>query len=150
MRERLINRGTQGDIGEASAIEWLTVHGAIVCVPIGRSPDVDLVALYEGRMVSIQVKTATFSEQKADGLRWSVSLATNGGNQSWNRRSKTFEPAKVEYLFALVGDGRRWLIPSECVEGRGHLSLGGVKYAEFEIERGRPLWDSSTEPRRPP
>jgi hypothetical protein len=39
----------------------------------------------------------------------------------------------------LVGDGRRWLIPSECVEGRGHVSLGGAKYAEFEIDSGRSL-----------
>ena len=42
--ERLINRRQQGDLGEASAIECLTRQGAAVSVPVGHSPDYDLVA----------------------------------------------------------------------------------------------------------
>ncbi len=41
----------------------------------------------------------------------------------------------------LVGDGRRWFIPSEVVEARESVTLGGPKYSEFEIESGRPLLD---------
>ena len=65
MRERLINRRQQGDLGEASAIEWLTRQGAIVCVPLGHSPDIDLIADYDGRLVRVQVKTTTFCEREA-------------------------------------------------------------------------------------
>ena len=43
-RERLINRRQQGDLGEASAIEWLTSVGAMVLIPFGHSPNYDLVA----------------------------------------------------------------------------------------------------------
>jgi len=39
MKERLINCRQQGDLGEASAIEWLTRQGATVLVPLGHSPD---------------------------------------------------------------------------------------------------------------
>jgi hypothetical protein len=39
----------------------------------------------------------------------------------------------------LVGDGRRWLIPSTIVEGGSGVHLGGPKYAEYEIEPGQPL-----------
>ena len=41
---RLINRRLQGDLGEASAIEWLTRQGATVSLPVGHSPDYDLIA----------------------------------------------------------------------------------------------------------
>jgi hypothetical protein len=38
-----------------------------------------------------------------------------------------------------VGDGRRWCIPSDALQGKTSIHLGGPKYAEFEVERGRPL-----------
>ena len=41
---RLINRRQQGDLGEASAIDWLTRVGATVSVQLGHSPDYDLIA----------------------------------------------------------------------------------------------------------
>jgi hypothetical protein len=34
----------------------------------------------------------------------------------------------------LTSDGRRWLIPATALEGRHAITLGGSKYAEFEIE----------------
>jgi hypothetical protein len=37
-KQRLINRRQQGDLGEASAIEWLTSKGATVLIPFGHSP----------------------------------------------------------------------------------------------------------------
>jgi hypothetical protein len=37
--DRLINRRQQGDLGEVSAIEWLTRQGATVSAPLGHSPD---------------------------------------------------------------------------------------------------------------
>ena len=50
---------TQGDIGEWSAIGWLIDQGAKVFLPLGHSPDIDLVADFGDRLASVQVKTST-------------------------------------------------------------------------------------------
>lgn len=139
-RERAVNRRVQGDLGEFSAMEWLANKGALVWVPLGHSPDVDLIADLDGRLLRVQVKTSTLRKRTPRGHeRWSVAVATNGGNQSWSGRSKTFDPAKVDYLFALVGDGRRWMIPARAVEAGRQITLGSSSYSEFEIERGTPI-----------
>jgi PD-(D/E)XK endonuclease len=138
--ERLINRRQQGDLGEASAIEWLASLGATVLIPLGHSPDFDLVADAGGRLLRIQVKSSTQRVRTANGHpRSVVALVTSGGNRSWNGVSKRLDPSRFDYLFALTGDGRRWFIPSTALEARNAISLGGPKYSEFEIDPGRPI-----------
>src|SRR2546423_1721160 len=117
--ERLINRRQQGDLGEASAIEWLMAMGATVLLPVGHSPDFDLVAEARGRLLRIQVKTSTYSARS----RSQVELATRGGNRSWSGVAKTFAPSRFDYLFVLTGDGRRWFLPATVIEGRTSISL---------------------------
>jgi bifunctional DNA-binding transcriptional regulator/antitoxin component of YhaV-PrlF toxin-antitoxin module len=110
-----------------------------VLIPFGHSPDYDLVAEIHGELLRVQVKTSTFRSRTPNGDdRWSVSLATNGGNQSWTGRAKRFDPASVDVLFVLVGDGRRWLIPSIAIEGQA-ITLGGSKYSDLEITRSEPI-----------
>ena len=139
-RERAVNRRVQGDLGEASAIEWLTAKGALVWLPIGHSPDVDLLAEYDDRLLRIQVKTSTHRVTTPGGhARWDACIATSGGNRSWTGTTKKFDPAKVDRLFVLVGDGRRWFIPAPLVEAGRAIKLGGAKYSEFEIEPGMPF-----------
>lgn len=139
-RDRRINRRQQGDLGEASAIEWLTRQGATVFIPFGHSPNVDLVAEVEGRLLRIQVKTSTYLHRTPNAReRYQVMIATNGGNQSWTGQTKCFDTESCDALFVLTGDGRRWLIPAGEIEGKRGLSLGGVKYSEFEVERDRPI-----------
>lgn len=121
-------------------MEWLASKGALIWIPLGHSPDVDLMGELHGRLLRIQVKTCTYRiTTPGDQERWAVSVQTNGGNQSWSGAVKTFDPANVDHLFVLVGDGRRWFIPAEIVEGSRRLSLGGTKYSEFEVERGQPI-----------
>lgn len=133
-RERLINRRTQGDLGEFSAMEWLASKGALVWIPLGHSPDVDLMAEFDGRLLRVQVKTSTQSATTPKGQgRWRVMIATNGGNQSWSGATKTFDPMRVDLLFVLVGDGRRWLIPAQAIEPQrqivspGRFQICGVR-----------------------
>ena len=141
--ERLLNRSQQGDLGEASAIEWLTSKGAAVLIPFGHSPHFDLVADLDGRLLRIQVKTSTQESRTPDGhLRSTVALRTSGGNQSWTGVSKVLDPSRFDYLFVLAARGRRWLIPSSALEAFNAISLGGPKYSEFEIELGRPIRDA--------
>jgi hypothetical protein len=140
--ERRINRGQQGDIGEASAIDWLTRMGAVVLTPVGRSPDFDLVAYVNGRLLRIQVKTSTQRLTTPTGeTRSAVNLVTSGGNQSWNGTARKIDPACFDYLFALTRDGRRWFVPSTMLEARSSITLGGPKYSEFEIEAAEPIAD---------
>jgi hypothetical protein len=140
--QRLINRRQQGDLGEASAIEWLTSAGATVLIPFGHSPDFDLAAYAHGRVLRIQVKTSTQSVRTPEGeWRSAVALATRGGNQSWSGISRTFDPSRFDYLFALTEAGRRWFIPSTAIAARTSISLGGAKYSEYEIEPGRAIGD---------
>jgi hypothetical protein len=125
----------QGDLGELSAMTWLTEKGANVFKPVFHSPNIDLVADLGDRLISVEVKTATSRRGRA----WCVSISTKGGNQSWNGVIKYFDPARCDYLFVHVGDGRRWFIPTGALEARSGIHLGGPKYAEFEIEQTWPL-----------
>jgi PD-(D/E)XK endonuclease len=123
------NPRRQGDIGEAAAIAWLTRTGFGVWVPLGHSPDADLIAQREDRLLRIQVKTSTALRND----RYEVSLATKGGNRSWSGRVKTIDPSRYEYLFVLVADGRQWFIPATEIAAKTMLLLGGPKYAAFEV-----------------
>jgi Holliday junction resolvase-like predicted endonuclease len=126
----------QGDIGELSAMEWLASKGAHIYVPVGHSPDIDLIAQIDGVALRIEVKTTTRRNARGG---WNAMISTRGGNQSWTGLAKYFDPSRCDYLFIHVGDGRRWCIPSAAIEARTGLVLGGPKYSEFEIDQGRPL-----------
>ena len=125
---RLLPR-LQGDIGELSALAWLADQGADVFVPIGHSRDVDLIAIFGEQLLRVQVKTSTVV---LSNRRYEVTLATRGGNRSWNGLVKRFSSKRCDYLFAHVGDGRRWSsrqAPSTAAAesswaGRNTLRLG--------------------------
>ena len=136
-----MNSREQGDLGEASAIEWLASTGAHVFLPLGHSPDCDLVAEIGEHLVRVQVKTCGVTRRG----RWEVSLATRGGNRSWSGVVKHFSARRADFLFVLVGDGRRWFIPADQVCGGTGIILGGPKYAAFEVEPGRPFQTLSSD-----
>ena len=125
----------QGDLGEFSAIEWLGSRGYAVFVPVGHSPDADLIADDGGSLLRVQVKTST-SFRKG---RWVIAVCTRGGNRSWSGLVKRFSAERCDRLFVLVGDGRRWFLPADAVEAGNGLLLGGPKYSRFEVEPGSPL-----------
>ncbi len=118
-----------------SAIDWLDSQGYTVYVPLQHSPDVDLIATRGSEVIRVEVKTTT----RRRGDRWDVMICTRGGNQSWNGLAKHFDPARCEYLFVLAGDGRRWFIPTTAITTRSGIAVGCPKYAEYEVERGRPI-----------
>jgi hypothetical protein len=133
---RRLSPRRQGDIGEFSPMEWLWNHGYVVWLPVGHSPDSDVIAEdTDGRLLRVQVKTTTVWSND----RWRVSICTRGGNRSWNGVIKRFSADRCDRLFVLVGDGRRWFIPTSEVDGGTTVCLGGPKYAEFEVDSGRRL-----------
>jgi hypothetical protein len=131
-----MNRREQGDFGELSAMEWLVGVGAALYLPLGHSPDCDLIAELDGRLLRVQVKTSGVRRNKH---RWDVSVCTRGGNQSWSGLVKRMDSSRCDFLFVHVADGRRWFIPSAEVGGGTKIRVGGPRYAEFEIVPGRPF-----------
>jgi Holliday junction resolvase-like predicted endonuclease len=125
----------QGDLGESSALEWFLTQGYDVFFPFGHSPDVDLIADDGDKLLRVQIKTCSSYRNR----RWAVMVCTRGGNQSWSGLVKRFSAQRCDWLFVLVGDGRRWFIPAAAVEGGTKVHLGGPRYAEFEVDPGRPL-----------
>jgi PD-(D/E)XK endonuclease len=116
-------------------MHWLAEHGYDVFIPLGHSPDVDLIALRDSEVLRVQVKTT----QVFRNGRWAAAVATRGGNRSWNGIVKRFSPERCDRLFVHVADGRRWFIPSVAVGGGCAVCLGGPKYAAYEVEPGRPF-----------
>ena len=137
----------QGDLGEAAAIEWLTRVGANVFVPLFHSPDIDLIAEVDNRLLRVQVKT---SAKKNQAGHFVVQICTYGGNRSWNGLVKYLDPSRCDYLFALVADDRRWFIPIQALECRRAVTLGGPKYSEYQVDVDRaaamPSLDSTALP----
>jgi hypothetical protein len=131
----------QGDIGELSAMYWLASRGANVAIPVGNSRHWDLMAELDGQPIRVQVKTSRCFRLG----RWEVTVCTRGGNQSWSGVAKLLDRSRFDYLFILAGDGRRWFIPSDRIEGVTGLRLGGPKYAQFEVERGDPIPGSTAD-----
>lgn len=125
----------QGDLGELSALNWLMEQGYDVYLPLGHSPDCDMIADNGQTPLRIQVKTSTRHRNR----RWEVMLCTKGGNRSWSGVAKLFNASRCDRLFVLVADGRRWFIPATAVDAGTGLLLGGPKYAKFEVEPGKPL-----------
>jgi hypothetical protein len=125
----------QGDFGELSAIIWLTWAGADVSRPLFHSPYYDLIADFDGRLLRVEVKTSSCLINN----RFQLQLITNGGNQSWTGKVKHIDDSRCDYVFAHVGDGRRWFIPAPRICAQRVIHLGGPKFAEFEIEPGEPI-----------
>jgi hypothetical protein len=66
-----------------------------VWLPVGHSPDADLVTEWEGRLARVQVKTSTLRQRG----RYLVTLCTRGGNRSWSGIVKHFSADRCDFLF---------------------------------------------------
>jgi hypothetical protein len=124
---------------------WFGAQGAGVFIPVFHCRDFDLIATWGDGIVRVQVKTSNCFLNN----RWDVTVCTRGGNQSWNGLVKRLDPSLYDYLFVLVGDGRRWFIPAAEVGGGSGIRLGGPRYAGYEIEPDKPLADRSADTFQP-
>ncbi len=138
----------QGDLGEASALEWL--------VSLERSSGCS--------SPSVARRTTTSSRR----LNWAIvpdpgqdlavqdpkrnkqlggELETRGGNQSWRGTVEArSSPSRCDFVFVVLVDGRRWFIPSAAISARRTITVGGVAYRSFEVEPGRPLAEDARSP----
>lgn len=132
------NSRIQGLVGIGSAIEYFTKNDYIVSIPLTDSQEYDLIVEKDNILKRVQVKTGRYKR----GNRWLIGLRTSGGNMSRYTR-KHFDKTKCDFLFVLVEDGKRWLIPVEDVKGTSGINLGGIEYEKFlvwVIWSDSPVW----------
>ncbi len=127
-----MNSRKQGSAGVGAAIAHFTQLGWPVFIPIAEVQRYDLVVEMpgrHGRLVRVECKTTTVT--KSAGASYSVSLRTNGGNQSWNGLAKKFSSDDADYVFIMTPDGT-YLIPAESLNGRSTVNVGN-KYLEYQV-----------------
>jgi hypothetical protein len=121
------NPRKQGDAGLGVAIAWYATNGYTVCVPLTDSQRFDLVIGKE-TLERVQVKTTTSIVHG----RYSVSLRTKGGNRSGTGKTAYFDPAEVDVLFVVTGDGSCYAIPATSVRGKAVIELGR-SYQQYRV-----------------
>ena len=124
-----LNSRKQGDVGLGLAIGHFAARGFTVCVPLTDNQDYDLVVEEESVLKKVQVKT---SKQKNDNGTFEVNLRVLGGNRSWNKVAKFFNPKVVDYVFVVTSDGDQYLIPSSEIKSKSSITVG-IKYKENKI-----------------
>ena len=124
------NSKKQGDVGLGIAIGYFAQQGFTVCIPLTDSQDYDLVFESEdGTLQRVQVKTSRCRTRTGS---CQVELRTKGGNKTGTGKTKVFDPSTVDYLFAVVGSGERYLIPAKLCPTRS-INLGGPKWAGYRV-----------------
>jgi hypothetical protein len=126
------NSKKQGDKGLAIAIYWFEMNGYPVLLPLTDSQDYDLAIDMGHRLCKVQVRT-TYHRRETGA--YVVNLLVSGGNRSGTGKVKHFNPECVDYLFVVVDNGAKYLIPSDKIESRRsiHVSNNG-KYEQFKVE----------------
>lgn len=110
----------QGDICESLAIFYYTSLGFIVSKPINHSSYYDLI-IDDGKILKkVECKSSRF---KANKKSYSVSLVTNGGNQSFNKIVKKIDSSKVDEIFIMDGDGHYYIFNSKVLHNRRKINV---------------------------
>ena len=122
------NPREQGLIGLTDAIAWFGANGCGVLLPLIDAQPYDLVVESGDGLQRVQVKTTTVRSPYGVFV---VSLATNGGNQSFHTR-KPFDPTEAELLYVLTDEGVRYLIPTAVIRSRTALNLG-ARVARYQL-----------------
>lgn len=119
MFDKATNSKKQGDIGLGVAIAYFAAEGYVVNIPLTDSQDYDLIVDDGELLQRIQVKTTSY---KARDGKFRVSLTTKGGNKS-GQTVKKFDKTKVDRVFVLTSDGKKYVIPVEDLVGNNTISL---------------------------
>ena len=119
----------QGNIGLGRAIEYFTSHQISVALPLNDTQKYDLIADFNGRLQRISVKT---SRNRTQYGTYAIQLRNCGGS-SGKSIVRPFDKTSCDYIFALTGDDKLYLIPSERIEAVNSITVG-KKYTEFQVE----------------
>lgn len=119
-----MNRKRKGDVGVSMAIAYYTQKGYMVSVPLTDASRYDLLVDTGKEIKKVQVKT---TGQLTANNTPTVTLSTQGGNQSWNGVIKTISEDEVDLVFVFSLDaakGGMWEFPVSVCAGKRSLNLG--------------------------
>lgn len=64
--------------------------------------------------------------------RYRVTLATSGGNRSWDGVKKSISAKECDLVFIVCSDKTTYEIPATVLDGRANLALG-EKYDTYKL-----------------
>ena len=118
----------QGNIGLGKAIEYFTSHSIPTCIPLNDTQKYDLVIDMDGKLYRVSVKTSRYKDAKSSYMV----LLKNCGGSSGKSRTRPFDNKSCDYVFALTGDDKMYLIPAKEIKTKNTISIGN-KYTEYEV-----------------
>lgn len=126
------NTKQQGDTGVATAAAYYTLMGFTVSQPLTDNSKYDLIVDKNGTLCRVQVKTSRFMRRNI----YEVTLRTSGGNQSWNKVSKTISENDCDLVFVYTLDGKCYELPPEVFVDKKMITMGKSKeeYVVWEIQ----------------
>lgn len=110
-----INRKGIGRIGLSMAINYFTIMGYTVSLPMNDTQWYDLVVEKDGKFETVQCK-ATQTEEK------SIDFRSTGGTNGEVYDNLLNHP-ELDYLFCVDGDLNMWLIPIKEITTKRQVTL---------------------------
>jgi len=122
------NTKKQGDMGLGAAIFHFTKLGQTVAIPLTDSQDYDLIADFDGSLKKIQIKSCNFKRKYFE-----VNLSVKGGNRTSVGSIKRFDNSNCDFLFIIVDQSQKYLIPTKELKAKCNLVLG-PKYQKYLLK----------------
>lgn len=127
------NSRKQGAWGLCEALAFFAKQEYPLFLPVSDGQRYDFIVEIENQLKRVEVKSSTNLTQYNS---YTVSLCTNGGNQSWNGNKKTISSDDCDIVFIVTEDNCKYLIPSGQLTGRATITVGR-KWTEYLVE-GKP------------
>lgn len=118
-----MNSKKQGTLGVSKAVSFFVEEGNTVAIPLGDDQRYDLIVDREGKLYRVEVKTTQFINSHG---KYQVGLKSSSGSKRQNEdkwRITNLSRNDCDLVFIWVGDGSRYLIPIEVLDGKGNLVL---------------------------
>lgn len=123
------NTKQQGNIGLGKAIQYFTLSGYTVSLPLNDSQDYDLI-VDNGTLYKVQVKT---TKHKSKYGIYIVNLRVLGGNSKQNYVHKKGDEIVYDILFVVCDNDDIYLIPKNNIKQyKNSISLG-EQYIQFKV-----------------
>lgn len=114
-----LSKVSQGCVGLGHAIAHFVAKGQTVSLPLIDNQDYDLIVDEGGILKRVQVKT---SGTKGKSGHYEVQLKSVRPNRTGNT-IKRFDPLTVDYLFVLLCNGDRYVLPCSEVNSGCSITL---------------------------
>lgn len=121
-----MNTVQKGRIGLSMAINYFTLKGYTILLPLNDTQNYDLAVEKDEIIKTVQCKTTWEKSKTNPNDGYVLSLRTVGGTKGTVYYNIT--DTNVDYLFAYRGDGIMYLIPVDDLKGKCKTSITLVSY----------------------